>query len=503
MPTETEHYTDEEILRDAERGIDAERTPEFTDDEEREDELEITKETDDPALQDILLHKGGHPEDWELTYKGTGEYVFNGSEVINAKTGESWTKKIEGESDEANIATHHAMLEQWKNGESLTRLPDFEEEKDNGDVVLHVTHMIRGADNSVTYEIRSTVISQREEEDVVAVDEEAEKTETYAHVEFQEDTLAVAEEYVEPLPETAAYAHETTFDSSTPIEMSSETPAAQEVAPTIRTEQRLEIVSENPSGEAAEKTEEKIAPDAWLYDLLKDNIFVPAPKQHETQESAPVIAEKFNTEVIVEQPIMIPPEVVSVEQPIKRPEPFVAPIVEQVPSHIETVTGLVSEVAVPTVEYRQTVGKVEQVPVEKREMKMVAEPVARVEKVQPIILKTPGLRKREVILRPEVHSEKKPVETVAGTVREKPRDDEMVGGPSVVEPKTERALTGQEILLRAIGLPTISRVQTREFAHMEGLRPARYSPPQQDEQRTPRSSGRVSSLNGISMRRAT
>ncbi|HEY4522680.1 MAG TPA: hypothetical protein VJH91_03555 [Candidatus Paceibacterota bacterium] len=126
-----------------------------------------TSDIDDPALRDILEYKGGMPEDWELTHVGKDEYIFTGSDIVNAKTGESWTEQIGTTASPEEMAMHQEMFHQWSaGGEQLFRLPDYVEQTPDGEL-LSVTHLILGPDMRVSYEIRTTLLRSAEEEDLL------------------------------------------------------------------------------------------------------------------------------------------------------------------------------------------------------------------------------------------------------------------------------------------------------------------------------------------------
>ncbi|MDP3645631.1 MAG: hypothetical protein Q8R25_00905 [bacterium] len=546
MPTETENYIDEEILRNAERSVETERAREYEKAEEGEDNEDVFKVeelTDDPILQDVLEHKGGMPEDWELTHSSSGEYVFNGTEIIHTSTGESLTKSIENSQDAGYAAAHHEMLAAWKSGEMLTRLPDFEEQKENGDVVLHITHMIRGADNSVSYEIRSTIISRREEEELPIVEDIVEHEEAVAHVGFQEELEIVPQERVEVAFETSEYMHETAFDSSTPVEVTFETPVVQEVTPTIAVEQRTETVVENatgsvisepneaPRGTAARypakfseaypasprlcrvlhspsspqqaagysaKEKKEVAQESWLYDFLKENIYVPEEERSEVQRPTSV-AEIVEEKAVVEHAVAAKVEVAPVspmEQPLLHQE---APLPHaEYTSPQQHIIKQVREVVIPKIERAIEVPKI------KIEQANDTRPV--IEKVEYKQSMTGVESPKTQVLAFLEKSSGKTVRSAPEIVRPATKNEHarepLKDTPTVTDAeKSERKLGGEEIVLRVLGLPTAPRV-IREpgFARVEGLRPLRYSPPPNDE--APVRSSNRNTLNGISMSRA-
>ena len=508
MPTEIEHYTDEEILRDAERGIEDGRTHEDVADKEfekAEDDVEFPKETEDEALQDILEYKGGHPEDWELTHRSSGEYMFDGSEMINTKTGESLTKQIENGFDDGYIAAHHDTLELLKGGESMIMLPDHEDE----DGVLHVTHLLLGPDNSITYEIRSTKIHEREDEEIFYAEEATGRPGAHQQVEFYEETVITPEERVETVAETMEHTNETVFEGSTPVEQVFGTPITQEVTPLVAVEQRTETVQENPTIEVVNETKEETKETSWLSRFLRSESPTLAQEEHNSLESLPVFV--GNTEVVevgeqvileVRSEVEVAP-VVDFELPERVTEQVVnendASHIEHLPASAQQTVEIQREIFDAIIEQKQPVVEVKPITLKIER----SEPAAKIEQ-RPIVVKTPEIRHPEVVktpekVRPEIKREKNVTELVRSTpVRQELSKDVPT---SFENSKKERvALSGNEILLRSLGIPTVSRaINARESMNPEALRSSRYSPPQNDN--APVQTTNRRSLNGIRMRR--
>ncbi len=494
MPTETEHYTDEEILRDIERDLEAEKAREDFENDEKdfEDESEISKETDDPALQDILEHKGGQIEDWELTHRSSGEYMFDGKGIVDTRTGESLTEKIDSGYDDGYRAAHHETLELLKSGESMIRLPDYIEER-AGEEILHVTHLLRAPDGSVSYEIRSTMIGEDEEDDEFEGEETSESSEKDHHVEWHESPQEVVEEQIEVVQETVAHMHETTFYSGVPAETYFETPIVNEAAPEI----------------AEEK--EEVAEKSWLSRFLAPESPTPEPVREKIFESLPVFVESVEekgAEPPVEQAKLAQQEQeaspASKELAVESPEAAVK--IEPAPLFNEPITRLIREVVIPKMEQRiveeKGLEETELSIAEKPEVEVVRESLplgehrARHEEI--INIKSSGeTREQDHVVRSSVERERLP----AQTTHEKPARAETIDIPAAEETRSERVMTGAEILQRALGIPTTPRfVATRESVNPEVLRPTRYSPPQNDN--TPVQTTSRRTLNGISMRRA-
>lgn len=98
----------------------------------------------DPITADLLDYKGGTPEQWTLEQTGDG-YTFDGEQVRDNKTGEAW----QGFTLET--------IEQLRTSE-FVRLPDYEEAGK-----FTVTYLIKGHDNSIRYEMRTTELREPED----------------------------------------------------------------------------------------------------------------------------------------------------------------------------------------------------------------------------------------------------------------------------------------------------------------------------------------------------
>jgi hypothetical protein len=515
MPTETEHYIDDELLRDAERGIENERTPEFADDDEKdtEDEAEILGETGDPVLDDVLRYKGGEPEDWELTHRSSGEYMFNGSEMINAKTGESLTAQIESGYDAGYITAHHETLEMLKSGESLIMLPDYEDE----DGVLHVTHLLLGPDNGITYEIRSTRVSERVDEEIFEVEEVTEEATTQNHIEFYEETVLTPEQRVETAPETFEHVHETTLDS---------------LAADVGTEQQTEIVIEKTT--EVSEIKEEVKETSWLSRFLRPESPALTPEENNSLESLPVFTENLdvgearlaqqenmqrgestiNSEVrAYEYEIEVERKEHNVEQPTYHSESFVTAQIEHVPASTQQTVEIQREIFEAIVEQKQSVvEKIESPAVERSAEKVqhsVEETRLTVAKVEQEPSRANIESSKTQVLAFLRESNGKTAESSHESGQPLAKNTERAYGESFKDAptsfensKNERlAQSGNEILLHSLGIPFAPRLtNAREVTNLEKPRSTRYSPPQNDNASVPTTSRRT--LHGIRMRRA-
>ena len=119
---------------------------------EMDDTLERS-EPIDPGKQIVLDHKGvGEADNWGLYSKGESGRTFNGTEIFDAE-GNSWTKEIELHGQPDDIALHHEMLAQWREGGGdVFFLPDHIERTEDGET-LYVTFLKLDETGSVSYEI--------------------------------------------------------------------------------------------------------------------------------------------------------------------------------------------------------------------------------------------------------------------------------------------------------------------------------------------------------------
>lgn len=129
------------------------KSPEtFQEQVETDDGLELSEPVD-PGKQIVLDHKGvGDSDKWGLYSKGESGRTFNGTEIFDAE-GNSWTKEIESHGQPDDIALHHEMLAQWREGGgSVFFFPDHVERTDDGET-LYVTFLKLGENGGVSYEI--------------------------------------------------------------------------------------------------------------------------------------------------------------------------------------------------------------------------------------------------------------------------------------------------------------------------------------------------------------
>ncbi|MEK7601496.1 MAG: hypothetical protein AAB480_03140 [Patescibacteria group bacterium] len=122
----------------------------------------------DPVAHHLTEYIGGtRPEDWELRYSGEG-YVFDGKEIFNPQTGESYWGTVERSPEHELV--HQEMVQKWNEAmqenqdkDHIFQLPDHKETTPDGER-LSVTVLILGPDKNVRYEIREIFVPRKAEE---------------------------------------------------------------------------------------------------------------------------------------------------------------------------------------------------------------------------------------------------------------------------------------------------------------------------------------------------
>ncbi len=147
---ETETFIEQDELLDKEPlAAEEELDEELEEPEEDEEEVE-------GADKEVVVQELSSP------------YRFDGTEIVNVHTGESWTKEFQATQSVDMVAQHHQMLRQWRDGGDPRF---FVDEVENGGK-LHTTYMILNKDWSVGYEIVSRPLDHGAEEEATSADEE-------------------------------------------------------------------------------------------------------------------------------------------------------------------------------------------------------------------------------------------------------------------------------------------------------------------------------------------